>query len=281
MGWLRRHKVLVIAVIAIVGAAAVGRGFYLHSTTGKVNQLLDELRPCNTPAWWANFMEKYRLDDQSHETPGSIEDSLVAIGKPAVPALIRALNDPDREVALVAATALARIGDDRAIDPLLNYLECRFEPCCDAPSPTVLAVAKSNSPAMVTRMIELLNDPQHADYAAAVLMHMGSVAAKPLADALNAAPRKANDHPQDSGISKLALRLVPSAASGSHNSAKGCGTGHRRFRWRHNDAGSKVTDAIKTYGLHDVKDLGSRNTEFRLFETRTGGFGRRNIPARP
>ena len=43
MGWLRRHKVLVIAVIAIVGAAAVGRGFYLHSTTGKVNQLLDEV----------------------------------------------------------------------------------------------------------------------------------------------------------------------------------------------------------------------------------------------
>ncbi len=50
-------------------------------------------------------------------------DALAKIGKPAVPALVGALSESDNAVRSRAVTALARIKDPRAVEPILHLLE--------------------------------------------------------------------------------------------------------------------------------------------------------------
>jgi HEAT repeat protein len=49
-------------------------------------------------------------------------DELVKIGRPAVPRLIRALTDSDEEIRSNAAKSLGKIGDERAIMPLVSAM---------------------------------------------------------------------------------------------------------------------------------------------------------------
>ena len=49
-------------------------------------------------------------------------ESLVKIGEPAVEPLINALKDKDSFVRWKATGALVKIGDERAVEPLINAL---------------------------------------------------------------------------------------------------------------------------------------------------------------
>jgi bilin biosynthesis protein len=51
----------------------------------------------------------------------------VRIGAPAVPALIQALGDSDRDVRRAAAEALGKLGDPQAVSPLIQALGDRSE----------------------------------------------------------------------------------------------------------------------------------------------------------
>ena len=50
-------------------------------------------------------------------------NALAKIGKPAVETLITALQDRDPVIRMIAAEALGKIGDKRAVEPLINLLE--------------------------------------------------------------------------------------------------------------------------------------------------------------
>ena len=50
-------------------------------------------------------------------------DSLIAVGQPAVPALLARLDDPDPAMREYAAAVLGNIGDDRAVAPLMEMLK--------------------------------------------------------------------------------------------------------------------------------------------------------------
>jgi len=54
-------------------------------------------------------------------------DELIAIGRPAVPALIEALESPDTYTRVWAAAALGAVGDSRAVEPMLKLFSDREE----------------------------------------------------------------------------------------------------------------------------------------------------------
>lgn len=61
-----------------------------------------------------------------HSTPAeSAADALVEIGTPAVPALMKAVRDPDPDVRSRSVYALGRIGDPRAVDTLVRAMRDR------------------------------------------------------------------------------------------------------------------------------------------------------------
>ena len=62
---------------------------------------------------------------------------MIKLSRKAVPALIEALDDPEPQVAVVAALALGRIGDKRAIEPMLKILTSAIA----APTPETAAPA--------------------------------------------------------------------------------------------------------------------------------------------
>ena len=62
--------------------------------------------------------------DIDHEADASMMETLVSIGKPAVPSLIELLQNPDTWMSSAfAADVLGEIGDTRAIKPLADALE--------------------------------------------------------------------------------------------------------------------------------------------------------------
>lgn len=66
---------------------------------------------------------------KSHDwsTNRRVADELAKIGQSAVPRLIEALNDKDGYVRDVAAKALGKIGDGRAVEPLIHAMQYRDE----------------------------------------------------------------------------------------------------------------------------------------------------------
>lgn len=50
-------------------------------------------------------------------------EALLRMGKPAVPALVEGLAEPDKRIRIRAITALGRIRDKRAVDPLIHCLD--------------------------------------------------------------------------------------------------------------------------------------------------------------
>jgi len=62
---------------------------------------------------------------EREEALNKIRDKLVSIGKPAVPQLIERLNRHDAISCWYAVDALGKIGDNRAMKPLVDVLEDR------------------------------------------------------------------------------------------------------------------------------------------------------------
>lgn len=61
--------------------------------------------------------------DSSSSTRNSAVKSLVKLGEPAVPSMIKCLNDPKDEVRRKACDVLGLIGDERAVEPLNKKLK--------------------------------------------------------------------------------------------------------------------------------------------------------------
>ena len=67
------------------------------------------------------------LSSTSHDVREAAIAALVEIGKPAVESLIVSLESTKKEVQISAARALGRIGDTRAIGPLIELLTESFD----------------------------------------------------------------------------------------------------------------------------------------------------------
>jgi len=67
------------------------------------------------------------LNSTSHDVREAAIDALVEIGKPAVESLVSALESMNKEVQISAARVLGKIGDARAIQPLIELLTESFD----------------------------------------------------------------------------------------------------------------------------------------------------------
>jgi len=67
------------------------------------------------------------LNSTSHDVREAAITALVEIGKPAVESLLSALESTSKEVQISAAKSLGRIGDTRAIQPLIELLTESFD----------------------------------------------------------------------------------------------------------------------------------------------------------
>jgi HEAT repeat protein len=103
----------------------------------------------------------------------------------ALPALVRALEDPDDEVRAKSATALGRLGDRRAIGHLLDHLLTDPAPFVRARIASTLG--KFGGPEVVDRLVRALGDPAWWVRMRGVeaLEQIGSVAQGPLLLALD------------------------------------------------------------------------------------------------
>ena len=120
----RRRKRLLV-VLAIVLLAAGGFAWYWQATAAdrQFNALLDEVREEE-----AGLVEGLRAklglgkDRPTGREWLEVADDLAKLGPSAVPELIRALRDSDREVRAFAAWALGELGDARGVEPLIAAL---------------------------------------------------------------------------------------------------------------------------------------------------------------
>ena len=78
----------------------------------EIQQIITRLKTCD------------ETKDIDHEAEASMMETLIAIGKPAVPSLIELLQNHDTWMSSAfAADVLGEIGDTRAIEPLADALE--------------------------------------------------------------------------------------------------------------------------------------------------------------
>jgi len=67
------------------------------------------------------------LKSTDYEVREAAVSALVAIGKPAVEGLVKSLDDENPSVQIAAAKALGKIGDSRAVAPLINLIKTSFD----------------------------------------------------------------------------------------------------------------------------------------------------------
>lgn len=67
------------------------------------------------------------LKSTDHEVREAAVAALVSIGKPAVDSLIASLKDENPSVQVAAAKALGKIGDTRAVGPLIELIKTSFD----------------------------------------------------------------------------------------------------------------------------------------------------------
>jgi HEAT repeat protein len=122
---------------------------------------------------------------------GDIEGELDALGDSAVPALIQALDDPNYFIRWSAVHQLGKIGDPRAVEPLLDVLQLRFGDPRWHPQvqeEAALALEKNANPQVVQTLLACLNDIGSSARAAAALV-LGNLhearAYEPLLELLN------------------------------------------------------------------------------------------------
>jgi len=120
----RRKSLLVVLAVLVLGAGGFTWYWQATAVDRQVHALLDELReeePGGIQGWLINLgLMKDRRTERGYREVGA---DVTKLGPSAVPALIRALRDEDREVRLAATATLGRLGDLRAVDPLIGVLK--------------------------------------------------------------------------------------------------------------------------------------------------------------
>ncbi len=121
----RKRKTL-LAVLALILLAGGGFAWYWRATATdrQVNALLAELRD-DEPGLVDRWLIKLGLakDPRTGRWYPPVAEDLAKLGPSAVPALIRALRDDNRDVRLAAAMALGELRDRRAFEPLIVILK--------------------------------------------------------------------------------------------------------------------------------------------------------------
>jgi HEAT repeat protein len=132
-----------------------------------------------TQARVAELIERIRVSDRYGR--GVALEAIVAVGRPAVPLLLRLLEDPKATSRSCAAYALGRIGDPSAADPLFKALSRKDN---DVSARFYLAegLAGLGDPRAVAPLAGLLRDEdlRWDVYAARALGRMGKEAVKTL-----------------------------------------------------------------------------------------------------
>lgn len=137
------------------------------------------------------LLSELKVHDWS--TTWRVSDELAKTGPAAVPQLIAALTDKDGYVRSAAAEALGKIGDARAVDPLIAAMQYRdeqvYEDAEDAEARlnAALALGKIGDLRVVSELLDAASggDLQLASYAIDALGMLGDARAIPtLIDAL-------------------------------------------------------------------------------------------------
>jgi HEAT repeat protein len=121
------------------------------------------------------------LGDSDRDVRCAAAEALVKIGTPAVPPLIQALGDRSENVRAAAAEALGAIGDPQAVPPLIQALgDSDWDVRCAA----AWALGKLGDPQAVPALIQALGDYDGRFTAAEALVRIGAPAVPALIQAL-------------------------------------------------------------------------------------------------
>ena len=178
----------ILLVAALLAAAGGGVWAWWRNTPGaRVERLLAELRreePSTIVEW---LTEVGVMGPSQRRGDAEIIDDLVAIGPSAAGHLLVGLNDPVADAAGGAAVALGRLGDARAVAPLLEKLA---DPDWYLRYTAARALGDLRETEAAAALIALLGDEDFRVVDSAVTA-LTSIAA-PAVDALLAAMRDAN-----------------------------------------------------------------------------------------
>ena len=178
----------ILLVAALLAAAGGGVWAWWRSTPGaRVERLLAELRRGESSTIVDWLTEVGVMGPSQRRGDAEIIDDLVAIGPSAAGHLLVGLNDPVPDAAGGAAVALGRLGDVRAVTPLLDKLA---DPDWYLRYTAARALGDLRETKAVPGLIALLADEDFgvADSAATALTSIGG----PAVDALLAATGDAN-----------------------------------------------------------------------------------------
>jgi len=121
---IRRKKLAWVAgVLLVLAAGGAWLGVEATSTDRRVKLLLDEVRGRRPDAVsrWLIGLGLLRQESGRHRE--DVAGDLLAVGPPAVPQLIEALEGDDEPAAVFAADVLGRLGNPRALEPLVAAMD--------------------------------------------------------------------------------------------------------------------------------------------------------------
>ncbi len=155
---------------------------------------LEELKKLGDDGIWFLLDAAKDADDEEFET---LSDALVALGKEAVPELVRTLADGEDVVVSLAVSALEDLGKD-AVPALLEVLKNGLKKTNDQQTAEGLALARFRAGALLEAAEEdaipglvaiVKSGPQQPrEISAAILVHLGEPAIKPLVGVLDGTP---------------------------------------------------------------------------------------------
>ncbi len=127
----RRLRKLLIGLglcVALIGGAWLALNHYANSPSRRVAVVLDQLRPPRQPTVFEKVLRWMKIGPTAPQPSrlDRMEDTfhaLVEMGPDAVETLIATLqDDPNADVRTCAVCALGRIGDKRAVEPLIDVM---------------------------------------------------------------------------------------------------------------------------------------------------------------
>jgi HEAT repeat protein len=190
----RRWSLLLLAIPVLLILAGIGVVLLEPAWTGghdkRVAALVAELELAEANDWLTNLIREYFPEYGARRDPDEVAGALAALGPDTVHEIITAAGHRLASVRLVAAKALGRIGDPRAV-PLLVDLLAR-DPESRVRGEAAFSLGQLGGPQALVRLIEAMadSDPNIRNWAAIALGDIGDPAAvDPLLKAMTDADR--------------------------------------------------------------------------------------------
>jgi hypothetical protein len=177
IAWRRwRLYVQVLAVLLLVGAgigAVILEPNWGGGQQKTVNSLVAELEQRYSDNWLSKLLREFIPEFGKGRKQSEVADDLAALGIEAVPEIIAATRHRLASVRGAAATALGRIGDDRAVAPLADLLARDSQ--WDGRAAATFALCQLSSPEATAPLIEAMADSNSSirSWVAAALGRIG------------------------------------------------------------------------------------------------------------